>query len=389
MYVGWVGLGKCGKPIAEAIAEKLPVLAYDILPKDLQYAKFTDNPADLNSTDICFILVQTPNKTELGGAHPIDLSQELEDFDYTALCGVLETLDQISYPNAVVISSTVSPGTTKKLCKSFPNLDIIYMPVMIHVGKAAETYLNSPLYYIGTHNSTPRPQLEEFLTTVTNTSDIITGTYDEVEMYKMMGNLFCSLKIAFSNNISDMIEQLNLDASSFNILQALKKDTVRFNSTMYMSPGSGDGGPCHPRDGVVLSHLSKSTNTNFAESIAQAREDQARNLAQYLCSFDLPIVILGKSFRANIDLTDGSYSVLVGEYAGRLHPDALILYDTDFEQTPCLVLVTHLDQRMLSRHKFHADSVVVDLWGQQLDHSEKYTVKVYGDRRVSAETKKV
>ena len=381
MKIGWVGLGKCGLPIAEAIAKTYSVFAYDIVSKDLSHATFVTSYQDLSSTDMCMILVQTPNNKKFGGSDPIDLFDELEDFDYTALRSVLKSLNDISYSNPVVISSTVSPGTTSQLCEEFPELDLVYMPVMIHIGHAAETYLNSPLYFVGTKDALPRQILYRFLKSVTRTKDIMTGTFEEVELYKMMGNLYCSLKIAFSNNISDLIEQLNLNASSFKVLEALTKDTVRFNSLMYLSPGSGDGGPCHPRDGVVLSHISKKTTTNFANSVAQAREDQACNLADYLCNFEQPIVILGKSFKPGVELIDGSYSVLVGEYIKELNPKATVSFDCDHMNSPCVVLVTHKRHDILTNFKFHPDSIVIDLWDQALDNLDNLTVKVYGDRR--------
>ena len=56
----------------------------------------------------------------------------------------------MAYTNPVIISSTVSPGMTSRLCADYPSLDLVYMPVMIHIGKAAETFLSSPLYFVGT-----------------------------------------------------------------------------------------------------------------------------------------------------------------------------------------------------------------------------------------------
>ena len=103
----------------------------------------------------------------------------------------------MAYTNPVIISSTVSPGTTSRLCADYPSLDLVYMPVMIHIGKAAETFLSSPLYFVGTKDSLPKQILYKFLKNVTKTTNIMTGTYEEVELYKLMGNLYCSLKIAF------------------------------------------------------------------------------------------------------------------------------------------------------------------------------------------------
>jgi len=113
--IGWIGLGKCGLPIAERISQTCDVIAYDKLPKETPI--YTSNIVDLMQTEITFILVETPhiNKT-LDGSVPIDL-QTVEDYDYTAVNNVLLTLANHNYQGVVVISSTVSPGTTKQLAK--------------------------------------------------------------------------------------------------------------------------------------------------------------------------------------------------------------------------------------------------------------------------------
>jgi UDPglucose 6-dehydrogenase len=383
MTIGWIGLGKCGLPIADAIGKLCNVIAYDLIPKHTKHATYTNNIADLLDTSIVFVLVQTPNKVNLNGNEPIDFSSSLEDFDYTAVRSVLADLTNVNYTGIVVLSSTVSPGTTKTLAKQYPTLNLIYMPVMIHIGKEAETFLSSPLYYIGTADGKPVSLLTQFLLTNTTTTEVLTGTYDEVELYKMIGNLYCSLKVAFSNTVSELVETAKLNASSFNIMNALHKDTVRFNSPMYLKPGSGDGGPCHPRDGVVMTHLMNATNmeSKLIKSIAETREQQAFALAKYLATLAPTVVILGKSFKPGTDLTDGSYSVLVGNYCTRL--GMTVLYDTDIvTDHNVAVLVTHMNKRILDNYNFPQGSVVVDLWNQGLSVPNESTLKVYGDNLI-------
>ena len=147
MKIGWVGLGKCGLPIAERIAETCNLIAYDLIEKDTSI--YTNNIENLLNTDITFVLVETPhiNKT-LDGSVPIDL-QTVEDYDYTALNSVLLALSNYSYEGIVVISSTVSPSTTQKLATKYSDLKICYMPVMIHIGSVADDFVTAPIYFIG------------------------------------------------------------------------------------------------------------------------------------------------------------------------------------------------------------------------------------------------
>ena len=87
-----------------------------------------------------------------------------------------------------------------------------------------------------------------------------------------------------------------------------------------MTAGMGDAGPCHPRDNIALRYLAENLNLGYDifDTIMQAREKQADNLAMYLVDladdYNMPIVIHGKSYKPDINMTDGSYSLLIGHY---------------------------------------------------------------------------
>ena len=370
MKIGWIGLGKCGLPIAERIAQTCDVIAHDKLPKETPI--YTHNVADLLQTEITFVLVETPhvNKT-LDGSVPIDL-QTVEDYDYTALNSVLLTLASHSYEGVVVISSTVSPGTTKQLAKKYNDLRIVYMPVMIHIGTVAEDFVTAPMYFVGGNNEADRTQVETCIKQFVSGS-VRHGTYEEVEMYKMFGNIYASIKIGFANTISEMIEYGNFNASSWNVMDALLAEKQNFNTTNYFRPGSGNGGPCHPRDGVVLTWLTDKLKmeSKLLTNITQVRQDQALALAKHLVSYDLPIIILGKSFKQGVDLTVGSYSILVGEYCTML--GAKIMYDDVLHQ-PAVVLLAHPNRKLLEKYEPAEDSVIVDLWNLGIPNA-----KVWGN----------
>ena len=80
------------------------------------------------------------------------------------------------------------------------------------------------------------------------------GTLDEAECIKVFYNTFISAKIGLTNMIQDVAEKngnINCDV----VANALAKSTQRIMGEMYMKPGMGDGGPCHPRDNIPLSCL--------------------------------------------------------------------------------------------------------------------------------------
>jgi UDP-glucose 6-dehydrogenase len=173
-----------------------------------------------------------------------------------------------------------------------------------------------------------------------------------------------------------MIEFGKLDASSWNVMSALLHDTVNFNSPAYLMPGSGNGGPCHPRDGVVLSYLTDKfgMRSQLLKAVTQARQDQAAALAEHLISYGLPIVILGESFKPGVDLTVGSYSVLVGNICKQL--GGTVLYDQAINDD-AVVMLAHRNVDLIRQYAPTANSVIVDLWNLGI---QGHTVKIWGNR---------
>ena len=48
--------------------------------------------------------------------------------------------------------------------------------------------------------------------------------------------------------------------------------------------GMGDGGACHPRDNIALRHMAQKLDLGYDlfDSIMNAREKQAKNMAEFL-----------------------------------------------------------------------------------------------------------
>ncbi len=84
-----------------------------------------------------------------------------------------------------------------------------------------------------------------------------------------------------------------------------------------------------------------------------AREQQAKNLAQYL--FDLhkehklPIIIHGKAYKPDVDILDGSYSLLIGSYLTEMgaeyHYWDPLTGDRLPDPVPAVILLAHNRQK--------------------------------------------
>ena len=130
------------------------------------------------------------------------------------------------------------------------------------------------------------------------TERYIHGTYEEIESLKIFYNTFITTKITLCNMIQDVSHKLgnmNVDV----VTKALAESTMRIMSPKYMKAGMGDGGSCHPRDNIALKYLAEKLELGYDlfGGLIKAREEQARNMAQYLHElseyYKLPIVIVG------------------------------------------------------------------------------------------------
>ena len=198
------------------------------------------------------------------------------------------------------------------------------------------------------------------------------GTWDEAECIKIFYNTFISAKLGLVNMIQDVAERngnINCDI----VANALAKSTQRIMGPAYMKPGMGDGGPCHPRDNIALRHLAEKLDLGYDlfDAIMTAREVQAKRMAEKLISFNMPIVILGKSFKPGVKYTEGSNSMLVGHYVKELAPHLDLYYDENPPNTfepiteeihdiPCVYLLGHRGEHY--NFTFNWDSIIVDPW---------------------------
>jgi UDPglucose 6-dehydrogenase len=224
------------------------------------------------------------------------------------------------------------------------------------------------------------------------------GTWDEAECIKVFYNTFISTKISLVNMIQDVAQrQGNIDVDV--VTSALAESTIRIMSPKYMTAGMGDAGPCHPRDNIALRYLAENLNLGYDifDTIMNAREHQAENLARYLTDLankhNLPIVIHGKAYKPDVDMLEGSYSLLIGHYIKEMAADFMysdpLTGDDVRSRTDAVVLLAHNRQITygytgeLPQQQLYfipgPDSIIVDPWRKFINSN--YKVIHYGNTR--------
>jgi UDPglucose 6-dehydrogenase len=364
MKVGFVGLGKLGLPCAEVMARHHIVYGYDIQPRLADGLIMCNKMEDLaREAEIIFIAVPTPHLKDYGGEAP---STHLapRDFDYSALKDVVQLMAPLLKPEQLlVVISTVLPGTIRReIAPLMKNGHLVYNPYLIAMGTVQADFCVPEMVIIGTKDGDLAviQKLTDFYKTLIHPdSRFERGTWEEAESIKIFYNTFISAKIALVNMIQDVsvrIGHMNVDV----VTEALSSSNKRIMGSAYMRAGMGDGGPCHPRDNIALSWLSEQLHLGYDifSGIMKAREEQAKNLAAFLAAFQLPVCIIGSSYKPDVPYTDGSYSLLVAHYLNESGVEVMFDYVTRPEAHTYLLShpIPHPES------DFHSGSIVVDPW---------------------------
>ncbi len=354
MKIGFIGTGKLGLPVSLVYCSKgHDVICYDVNPAFYNGSSAVDNlykeelcPENkvslkqwlaehplqntykhtqsmdevVNNAGLIFVAVQTPHDPRFEGTER--LIADRTDFDYQylreAMKNLSEAADRSKKSVVVSIISTVLPGTIRR--EIFPllsaHIKLCYNPYFIAMGSVANDCLYPEFILLGNRDPEAVEVTANFYKTITEAPVYFT-TIENAEMVKVSYNTFIGTKIAMANTIMELCHHLP-NTNCDEVMDALFLANKRLISKTYLRGGMGDGGGCHPRDNIALSWLSNQVGVqyNWYDSIMTAREKQTEFLAN--CIEDsykqtgLPVVLMGKSFKANTAITTGSPAVLLG-----------------------------------------------------------------------------
>jgi UDPglucose 6-dehydrogenase len=389
--IGFIGLGKLGLDCAEVFAEKHQVRGYDIYPRTSSSVKVCDIAELVTESDWIFIAVPTPHAQGYDGSVPSSHLQP-QDFGHDAVIDAITLVNQhANTSKRVVLISTVLPGTTRR--HFYPLLDkkhqFLYNPYLIAMGSVKWDMVNPEMVMIGTEDGNPTTLAGELIdiykTIMQNDPRYEIGTWDECEAIKIFYNTFISAKVGLANMIQDFamrIGHINVDV----VTSALARSNMRIMGPKYMTAGMGDAGACHPRDNIALRWLAKEYDVGYDifDTIMLAREQQAKNLADYLISCkvtaDMQIIIHGKAYKPDVPYCIGSYSTLVAHYVKQAGHSVVFVDPMADDRTDCVdsvmlpgvVLMAHnrnvtygyTGQQNQDRFYFEipVGSIVVDVW---------------------------
>jgi UDPglucose 6-dehydrogenase len=401
MNIGFMGLGKLGLPCALAVnsvghnvfgfdvdQNVKSILEDKVLPYREEGAEELLRNHSINwssiselvsESDVIFVPIQTPHDPMYEGV--TRLPDERVDFNYDYLVKGMETLSsEISrqgQPKVVVIISTVLPGTIRE--RIIPVIDplvkLCYNPFFIAMGTTIRDFMNPEFVLFGVEDQSAFELVEDFYATL-HDKPIYQCTVEEAELIKVTYNTFITMKICLANLVMEISHKLdNIDCD--NVSNAIAMSTDRLISPKYLFGGMADGGGCHPRDNIALSWLARKIDLSYDwyDSLMTCRENQTDWLAELICDHKeqtgLPVVILGKTFKKETNLTVGSPAVLLDNLLKERSVVAE-MYDpwVDEREAPLSepsVFFIGTNHDLFKDFVFPSGSVVIDPWGMFKD----------------------
>lgn len=364
MKIGWLGLGKLGLPITEAIADKgHEVKGYDVLPKELPKTIQASSVQEIVGwADLIFAAPQTPHSPEYEGI--TRLPDTRADFDYSYLIACVkyvaaEALVQKRHINLVVIS-TCLPGTFAREVRPLLNeyVNYIYEPLFIAMGTEKADFLNPEFVVMGGVDLKP---LKTFYKTIHDKplveTDIVTA-----EGIKVSYNTWITAKTVIANTWGEIVNYMGMNFED--MYKAWSLATDRILSNKYMRPGMSDGGPCHPRDNIALSYLAREIGVShdIFSDLMKAREDyeerHALKAMQASKEYGLPLIILGRAFKPETDIEAGSAALLLANIL--VEKGQEFEHYEDLDKFPKAVYFIATDHKKYNSYKFPTGSVVIN-----------------------------
>jgi len=384
MKVGFIGVGKLGKDVAEVMHESYNVVGHDINVVDTVIPMVQPLKKAVVGMDIVFIAVQTPHDPDYDGKYPTSHLPP-KDFGYSHVKHVVKEVDRYCDKSTlIVLISTTLPGTVRReIAPLVTRGRFIYNPYLIAQTTVKWDMINPEMVIIGTEDGSltgDAQLLKDFYTPIIHPDTRYEiGTWDEAESIKIFYNTFISTKLALVNMIQDVAEKsgnINVDI----VTNALRDSTSRIMGPRYMQAAFGDGGGCHPRDNIALRWLSKELDLGYDifDTIMFAREKQAENMAKAIAEYELPVIIVGKGFKPGTKQEDGSVPILTGYYLRNLGIE--VSYDYVGNHTVPHVYLLH-DHELLEELPITEHSVMFDPWKKYTTSRPDLSVRYYGNTR--------
>ena len=251
--IGVVGNGFVGSAVQFGFSPSTGC-DYEVRVYDKDPSKSVDSIEEtVNESEFIFLSVPTPSNKD--GSMNLDIvEQALQDIS-----------DVNKYQgNIVLLRSTVTPGTTRKLQDKYPNLRIVFNPEFLTERNAKYDFINQARIIIGGDEVYSKQVGDLYRSRFGESQPVIETNWETAELIKYMSNCFFTTKISFMNEMYQIAEKCGVDWGV--ALDGFFRDGRVGHSHMNV-PGPdgkfGFGGSCFPKDIQALINFGESLGLNM------------------------------------------------------------------------------------------------------------------------------
>src|SRR3990167_6585799 len=211
--LGVLGVGYVGSAVSECfellLQDKVEIREYD------KFKPTESLETVVNHSNVLFVCVPTPMRED-GSCDTTIVESVVEELNATA-----------SKPKAVVIKSTVPPGTTQRLQDKYPKHSFVFNPEFLTEKRFIEDFLEQDRIILGfTSNKQQLFRVEklfqDFIGAQKKSALIVKVPSEQAEMLKYATNCFLATKLSFFNEIYQICQAANVDYGS--VVSMLKLD---------------------------------------------------------------------------------------------------------------------------------------------------------------------
>ena len=247
MYkIGIVGRGFVGAAVEYGFSAQTGCDA-EVKIYDKDESKSTHTLEETMKSDFIFVSVPTPANTD--GSINLDI-----------IYNCFEEMNRVnkSKTNIVLLRSTATPGTTRKLKNKFRNLNIVFNPEFLTERSAKFDFINQARVILGGKKSDTDKVEEMYKWRFGNSLPVIKTNYETAELIKYMCNCYFATKVSFLNEMYHIADACGVDWET--AVDGFVRDG-RVGHSHLSVPGPdgkfGFGGSCFPKDLRAMIHLSK------------------------------------------------------------------------------------------------------------------------------------
>ena len=260
MKIGIVGNGFVGSSVAFGFSAQTGCDS-DVKIYDKDKSKGTHLLEEtINGSEYVFLSVPTPSNSD--GSISLDIIYDV----FEEIHNVIEytkPADSSDTQPVILLRSTVTPGTTRKLQKKYPVMRIVFNPEFLTERSAKFDFINQSRFIIGGTwgDSTSVERL--FKWRFGEYTPVIKTNFETAELIKYMNNCFFATKVSFLNEMYQIAEKCG--ANWDEAVEGFVRDGRVGHSHMNV-PGPdgklGFGGSCFPKDVQAMINFAKSLGIN-------------------------------------------------------------------------------------------------------------------------------